>query len=129
MDKIAAVICYAPCEGVPLDENPRLGAIGQPGGHADRSAPAGHIALDHRARADFGEVADAHITHDHSPRTEQDASADSRRTGWFRLVPADGDVLQDRRLVAHDGKCADDDAGGMIEEYRSTVDAEGWMLT
>ena len=52
-----------------------------------------------------------------APRAEQDAAADPGRAARQYLLAADGDVLQDRHLVADDGEGTDDDAGGMIEEH------------
>ena len=68
-----------------------------------------------RAGADLGEVADAR-----HPKSEAPAlSRTPRPIRGLRqcLLAADGDVLQDRHLIADDGECADDNAGGMIEKH------------
>ena len=44
----------------------------------------------------------------------------------MRMLPADGDVLHDRHLVADDGERADDDAGGVIQKHRRS-DRRGGM--
>jgi hypothetical protein len=93
-------------------------AIDQLGGNADRGAAGGDVMFDQRAGADPGEVADADVAENRGPRAEQDTAADPGGAVRQRGPAADGDVLQDRGVVADDGERADDDAGGMIEEYR-----------
>src|SRR5512141_3134536 len=101
-----------------LHGNLWLRAIGQPRGNADRGAAGGHIMLDDRAGADLGEIADADAADHGRSGAEINAPADLRGAVPLRMFSADGDVLQDRHLVADRGEGADDDAGGVIEKYR-----------
>ena len=98
--------------------DPWLGAIGQSRGNAHGRASGRRIMLDDCPCANFGKIADADISQNGGARTEQDAAADPGRTARQRLPAADGHVLVDRHLVADDGECTDDDAGGVIEKYR-----------
>src|SRR5438132_980133 len=94
----------------------RLRTIGQPRGNADRGAAGRHVMLDDRAGADLGEIADADAADNARSGAEINAPADFRGTVRLRMFSADGDVLQNRHLVADHGEGADDDAGGVIEK-------------
>ena len=74
--------------------------------------------LDDRAGADLGEIADADAADNARSGAEINSPADFRGAVGFRMFSADGDVLQDRHLVADHGEGADDDAGGVIEKHR-----------
>ena len=74
--------------------------------------------LDYGAGADLGEIADADTADNGRSGAEISSPADFRGAVRLRMLSADGDVLQDRHLVADHSKRADDDAGGVIEKYR-----------
>ena len=74
--------------------------------------------LDDGAGADPGVIADADTADNGRSTAEINAPADFRRAVGLQLFSADGDVLQDRHLVADHGEGADDDAGGVIEKHR-----------
>src|SRR6185312_4627853 len=81
-----------------------LRAIGQPRGNADRGAAGRHVMLDDGAGADLGEIADADTADNGRSGAEINAFADFRGAVRLRMLSADGDVLQDRHLVADHGE-------------------------
>ena len=89
--------------------------------------------LDERAGTDLGEIADADIADNGRSGAEINAPADFWRAVRLRLFSADGDVLQDRHLVADHREGADDDAGGVIEKHRRSdrcgrMNADGKLI-
>lgn len=68
------------------------------------------------ACGNFGELPDADIAENGRACADQYAVADFRMAiAAFLASPTQGDLLQNRYIVADDGGFADDDAGGMVE--------------